>query len=99
MFKEAKEYDENAVEKVKEAYDFLEAFLEGREWLAGDEVTIADLCNIATVSTLDALLPIDEEKHGNLAAWIAKCKELPCYGCNVEGLELLKAAVEEKMNA
>lgn len=100
MFRGAKEFEEEATDKVKEAYRLLEAFLEGREWLAGDEITIADLCNVATVSTLEAFVPIEEEGHEKLIAWLGKCKELPYYGeCNQEGLDLLKQAVEEHLNA
>lgn len=101
MFRGAKEFEDEAIEKVKEAYNFLEAFLEGKEWLAGDEMTIADLCTVATLSTIEAFVPIEEDgHHEKLIAWLAKCKELPYYGeCNQEGLDKLKEAVEEKINA
>lgn len=100
MFRGAKELDEEATDKIKEAYNFLEAFLDGREWLAGNDMTIADLCNVATVSSMEAFVPLDEERHEKLTAWFSKCKELPYYTeNNQEGLDLLKEYVQEKMNA
>lgn len=99
MFRGAKEFEEEVVDKVKEAYDFLEAFLEGKEWLAGEEMTIADLSNVATVSSMEVFVPIEEEGHEKLLAWLAKCKELPYYKeCNQEGLDLLKEAVNAQLN-
>lgn len=99
MFNGAKEIDEEAIDKTKEAYNLLEAFLEGREWLAGDEMTIADLCNVATVSSMELFVPVEEEGHEKLIAWLSKCKELPYYAeYNQEGLDLLKEAVQEKLD-
>lgn len=99
MFRGAKEMEEEAIDKVKEAYSFLECFLEGREWLAGDQITIADLCNGAVVSSLDAFVPIEEEKYEKLNVWLSKCKELPYYAeCNQEGLDLLKNDVKERID-
>lgn len=99
MFNGAKEFDEQATDKAKDAYNFLETFLEGREWLAGDEMTIADLCSVATVSTLELFLPIEEEGHEKLIAWLSKCKELPYYTeYNQAGLDSLKEYVQAKID-
>jgi glutathione S-transferase len=37
---------------VLEAFDFMEKFLEGRKWFCGDNLTLADLSILATISTI-----------------------------------------------
>ncbi|KAJ8709312.1 hypothetical protein PYW07_009138 [Mythimna separata] len=67
------------VAKIKSAYDFTEKFLTGVQWLAGDELTLADISCVATVSTLNELLPIDEKTYPNIIAWIKRCSEFEFY--------------------
>ncbi|KAF2891055.1 hypothetical protein ILUMI_15118 [Ignelater luminosus] len=54
--------------EIIEAYGFLEKFLEGNKWMAGENVTLADISLIATVTSLDVLVPIDEKKFPNITA-------------------------------
>jgi glutathione S-transferase len=42
--------DSGTVTKVYEAFEFLDKFLEGHDWLAGSNVTIADFAVLVTVS-------------------------------------------------
>lgn len=44
--------------KIQKSYDFTEKFLTG-SWLAGDELTLADICCVSTLSTMNEVLPID----------------------------------------
>lgn len=74
---------------MKEAYGFLENFLEGAEWLAGHEVTLADIHCICSVSMMDFLVPIDEEEFVNVTAWFRRCQELPYYAHNQAGVDKL----------
>ncbi|GLV32464.1 Glutathione S transferase E7 [Carabus blaptoides fortunei] len=62
-----------------EAYAFLESFLTGHDWLAGDHLTIADFCASASVSTLDAIVSVDSETYPYTAAWLERCQGLPSY--------------------
>ncbi|KAI4470438.1 glutathione s transferase d10 isoform a-related [Holotrichia oblita] len=74
-------------ERAEEAYGFLETFLEGQEWVAGNTLTIADLHLIATVTTLNVVFPLNKEKYLNIVKWIEKCKALPYYEENARGLQ------------
>lgn len=69
---------ENA-DAVLEAYAFLESFLTGHDWLAGDYVSIADLCASANVSTLDAVITVDSKTYPLTVAWLQRCQNLPYY--------------------
>lgn len=92
----ATKYDEKVCEKIREAYDILEAFLVGRTWLAGEQVTIADMTNAVTVITLDLSVPVEEKRSPKLFIWLQRCKELPHFEeCNKEGTDLLKISLQE----
>jgi glutathione S-transferase len=47
-----KEIPEEKKNNIRSAYAFLETFLEGNDYLAGNHYTIADMCCIATVSSI-----------------------------------------------
>jgi glutathione S-transferase len=38
------------LEKIKEALGYLNQFLRGQNWVAGDSMTIADICLVVSVS-------------------------------------------------
>lgn len=48
---------------IRKSYAFIETFLEKNDWIAGENMTIADLSLIATISTLDEFIPVDKEKY------------------------------------
>lgn len=52
LFLKTKEIPEEKKKNVRDAYAFLETFLEGNDYLAGNHYTIADMCCIATVSSM-----------------------------------------------
>lgn len=76
---------------------FVEAFLSKTKWAAGDNVTIADYSWISTISTLELLVPIAEEKFPKLVNWRNRVKALPAYEANKEGLQSFKEIWESKM--
>jgi glutathione S-transferase len=43
-------------------YGFLEAFLDGKQYMTGDSVTIADYSLFATITTSNTLVAIDAHK-------------------------------------
>ena len=51
LFLKQNEIPEEKRQKVVEAYDMLETFLEGRDFVAGDSHTVADFCCVATVTS------------------------------------------------
>nr|KAF7427469.1 hypothetical protein H0235_007163 [Vespula pensylvanica] len=79
----------NRVENVYKTFDSILANSETK-WLVGDTITIADLCNIATLSTLELFVPPTGKYH-HLENWLASCKkEIPGYDeVNQRGLDKL----------
>ncbi|XP_045541643.1 glutathione S-transferase 1-like [Papilio machaon] len=84
-------YRNSALLKIKTAYDFADKFLTSK-WLVGDEITLADICCVANISSLNEILPIDAELYPNLAQWLENCKEQEFYKKgNKPGLEEFSA--------
>ncbi|KAL4721067.1 hypothetical protein ACJJTC_012424 [Scirpophaga incertulas] len=67
-----KQFRPDNLEKLKSGYDFLERFLT-EPWLAGSEFTLADICCVATVSSMNVVLPINGNEHRKLYAWFKRC--------------------------
>jgi glutathione S-transferase len=51
-----KEIAEEKKDNIRNAFAFLETFLEETDYLAGNHYTIADICCMATVSTIVVIL-------------------------------------------
>lgn len=72
-----KDFGESNVETYKGAQKWLNRELEGREFLVGDSITMADICLLSTVDFAEWIgLPIEEEFE-NLKAWRARMKARP----------------------
>ncbi|XP_046386069.1 glutathione S-transferase 1-like [Ischnura elegans] len=84
---------------VEEAYHFLEKFLDCNEWVAGENMTIADFCCVSTVSSLDVLIPIGP-KYPNLSAWYKRCKEkmVGYEEANQAGLNIFERVVKSALS-
>lgn len=94
-----KELSQENANAASEAFAFLEAFLENHKWMAGEQMTIADLCigasvtSLATVHSVEKLM--NHDKYPRLHAWLNRLKALPYYEeANGIGLEKLKAFVK-----
>lgn len=74
-----KEASEAKVNGINEAYGFLNSFLEGNQWLAGDNMTLADIQTITTATIGNAIVPINAEKYPNLAEWYNRMRALPLF--------------------
>lgn len=81
-----------------EIYNTLNTLLERTKYIADDNVTIADFCVIACISTSELIIPIDEAKFPKLAEWVKSIKQLPCYNVNLPGLEKFKAFLLSVVN-
>ena len=68
------------IEKLHETYALLELFLNGHEYMAGDQLTIADFSIVTSVSTAHlSIAPVDASKYPNLSAWLTRISSLPFY--------------------
>jgi glutathione S-transferase len=55
-------------------------------WIAGDDISIADLSLIPSITSLDVVVPIDEKQFPKLARWVKKAESMPFYEANKKGL-------------
>lgn len=72
---------------VEEAVEFLNKILGDTEFVAGNELTIADLSIVASFSTISLVLKFPDEKYPNVQRWFKKMQKYPFYQKgNQEGL-------------
>ena len=72
-----------ALERLQQTVDRVEGALgDGRPWLMGDRVTIADACLLPTVDRAAdlGLNGMWEKSHPNVAAWYQRYMSRPAYG-------------------
>ncbi|XP_076758397.1 glutathione S-transferase 1-1-like isoform X2 [Xylocopa sonorina] len=86
--------DQTKYEAIGTALSFLETFLEGQDFVAGKNMTLADLAIVATISTLEAM-DYDLSKYKNIVRWYGKMKsEAPKYEeANNAGVKAFKELV------
>lgn len=68
------------IEYIQECWMLMEAFLENGNYVCGNEITIADFCCIATISSIDKIAVIDAEKFPKLFGWTKRMEAIPFYG-------------------
>ncbi|XP_055591423.1 glutathione S-transferase 1 isoform X1 [Uranotaenia lowii] len=79
------------LKKMEEAVGFLNTFLEGHQYAAGDQLTIADLSLAASAATYE-VAGFDFAKYPNVHAWLERCKKnAPGYALNQAGADEFKA--------
>ncbi|MDF2901518.1 MAG: glutathione S-transferase [Phenylobacterium sp.] len=72
-----KDFGQSNTETYKGAQKYLNRELQGREFLVGDSLTVADICLLSTVDFAEWIgLPVEEEFE-NLTAWRARVKARP----------------------
>lgn len=77
--------DPEKFKKIETAFDFLNTFLEGHAYVAGDNLTLADLAILSTVSTFE-VAGFDFSKYSNVAKWYANAKNVaPGWDENWQG--------------
>lgn len=88
VFKKVK--DAEKLKAIDTPLEFLNTFLEGQEYVAGPNLTLADIALVTTISSLDAM-QVDLEKFSNITRWYKHCREIiPGYEVNQHGADLLK---------
>jgi len=91
-------YDPEKLTKIQEAFKFLDTFLEGQEYAAGNTLTVADFSLVASVSSFD-VMSFDMSPYKNVTRWYAKVKATaPGYEeINGKGMILFKEFVDSLM--
>ena len=59
--------------------DYIAHLADRRKWLAGDELSLADITAAAHLSALDYLGDVPWDKHGGAKDWYAKLKSRPGF--------------------
>ncbi|KAF5290820.1 hypothetical protein FQA39_LY14582 [Lamprigera yunnana] len=99
VFRGMRTIPENLKEDNLKTYGFLETFLKDSKWMVGNNLTVADMCLIPSITTLNLLVPIDENKFPNLTAYIKRAEELPYYNLNKKGLDDSAQLIHSKLNS
>ncbi|KAL0832353.1 hypothetical protein ABMA28_001786 [Loxostege sticticalis] len=88
--------DEALLKKLEEALSFFDTFLDGQKYAAGQQLTLADLALVSTVSTIDAA-GISLKPYPNVNKWFELVKTTaPKYEeANGTGLKLFRAMVAQ----
>jgi len=97
MFQGAKEQDADKAKAFRDKLELLDGFLAKNKYVAGDQLTIADLSIVASI-TFVRVVEYDLSEFKNLTAWIEKLsKELPNFAeINDEPINAFKAWYKEK---
>ena len=70
--------------------EYITWLTERRNWLAGDEITLADLAAAAQLSSIDYLNDVPWDRHPHTKEWYARIKSRPCFrpllGDHIAGL-------------
>ncbi|EDW48455.1 glutathione S-transferase 1 [Drosophila sechellia] len=80
---------------IVEIYDFVETFLAGHNYIAGDQLTIADFSLISSTTSLVAFVEIDRVKYPRIIEWVRRLEKLPYYEeANAKGARELETILK-----
>lgn len=79
LYDKCPELAADKIEYIQKSWPLMEAFLQDAPYVCGNELTIADLCCIASVSSIDTIATIDDKKFPKFIGWIDRMKKLPYY--------------------
>lgn len=71
--------DERKKQYIALTWEVIDRFVSESPYVCGNNLTIADLCLIATISSADEFVPIDPVAYPNLTKWIERMRQLPYY--------------------
>uniref|UniRef100_B3P1C6 GG18795 n=2 Tax=Drosophila erecta TaxID=7220 RepID=B3P1C6_DROER len=87
--------DQEALDKVNSAFGFLNTFLEDQDFVAGSQLTVADIVILATVSTVQ-MFAFDLSKFPNVERWFNNAQKVtPGWEQNIESLQQGKKFLED----
>lgn len=96
LYYKSKDMSDEKIKYIQDVWDIIERFLEKTPYLCGDDLTIADLCLVASVTSVNSIAPMDPEKHGKIFKWIERLAQLPYYEeKNAKGAEGLQEGVRQ----
>ncbi|XP_061389555.1 glutathione S-transferase 1-like [Musca vetustissima] len=97
LFQNLTQIPRSKIDSIFDSYGFLESFLKGRKYMAGNHLTIADLSIVTSVTSLQIFAKIDRSKFPKLCDWLKTMQSLPYYEeANGVGLKELVKMLEAK---
>uniref|UniRef100_A0A182LRU1 glutathione transferase n=1 Tax=Anopheles culicifacies TaxID=139723 RepID=A0A182LRU1_9DIPT len=88
----------NHLPPIEETIDALEHFLQKSRYTALDHLSVADLAIVATLSTLNLLVPIEANRWPRVHEWFKEMQALPYYNeQNSVGLEKLRGILATRI--
>ncbi|KAL5292740.1 GstE2.2 family protein [Megaselia abdita] len=98
FFNNVVDFPEEKITNLRNAFDMMEKFLGQTKFIAGDNVTIADISCVATVSTLVNFVEITPSDYPKLHKWFNVMKGLEFYKKeNQIGSEWFSSMIKEKI--
>lgn len=86
---------EEQIKQTEDIYGFLETYLQASEFVASDHITLADISLVATVTTLNLLVPISDQ-FVKIHEWLEKLYNKEWYQKgNVPGLAQIEAFIKQ----
>ncbi|XP_016984879.1 glutathione S-transferase 1-like [Drosophila rhopaloa] len=73
------EVPQEPLDTIHRGLQLLETFLGDSPYLAGDKLTLADLCTGPTVSSIPAAVDIDAAVYPKITSWLDRLNKLPFY--------------------
>nr|QGZ00474.1 glutathione S-transferase epsilon1 [Glyphodes pyloalis] len=99
FMKGAKGVTEDQLNDIEDAYKLLETFLSKTKYLAGNNITIADIAAFTTVSGLFYINPLKVESYPKLNAWAKEMENKPyCQKLNAPGATFLGEFVKKAIS-
>ncbi|CAG9821568.1 unnamed protein product [Phaedon cochleariae] len=92
------ELTDKDIKFVAENYDMVERFLQGGKFIAGNEVTIADISIWCTITNSSTYSPLDLKKYPNIKAWFGRMEALPYAHINIEGRKEIEKLFAKFLN-
>uniref|UniRef100_A0A182PZ38 glutathione transferase n=1 Tax=Anopheles epiroticus TaxID=199890 RepID=A0A182PZ38_9DIPT len=88
----------NHLKRIEEAIDALEQFLKQSRYTAHDQLSVADFAIVATLSTVNILVPLDSARWPRVCEWFSIMRALPYFNeQNGIGLEKLRQHLSKKI--
>lgn len=79
IYEGAADLPKEKIDYIARTYDAVENYLKSTQFLCGDKLTIADLCCVASLSSVDKIVTNDAGKYPKFSKWLATLKQLPYY--------------------
>ncbi|VVC93296.1 unnamed protein product [Leptidea sinapis] len=98
LFGGVTEIQKHLMDELNTTLTFLDQFLEGLNFVAGDNLTIADTAILASISSILAV-GWDISLFTNIQRWLKNCEVIPGYKENMEGAQRFGDAVKKNLKS